>query len=662
MKHALTPMALTPMIAALALMGSLCAPQMTYAAAPQVSERPSDQRSGAATNAIERERRYAGLDLGDAVRQALIDDDLDFAYSTLTALGLSDGDGLEARYFRGLRAFARADFSETVASLKDTKPDDIFAAAIQSWALAGMKQSDAAAKLWDDYGDSGQKPFYPAYRAALAEYSGETEAALRHYKIAESVGEIVFTKDLAQRYAVLLVEGGQGSAALRLYDDIFGPAAAMDTGQQAFRQSLVAGKPLAQDKIDPRAMVSKLMSNFAEVGRFARALQAKKAVGEAGSADATPPKAPDADAMFINDTMVLRSALLVNPANVDARLDLARLLSGVDEDDAARIALEAVKSGPRLMEAQMLLATVYASLEMPQKGLALLDQIPEAGRDGEWWSTRADLMAARGTFDEAVQAADRGLALAKGKGVWLERVSQIARANILHKAGRVEEARRVALSLYGKMEKDNPLRGALAHLLMSAPATKARGLSAARDVLKAFGTDGNRIAGVGGLLVKDPATRNEGLDLLRQAQSELPRSPSLMNALGYSLVIYDIDLEEGFKLLQKAHEARPNSGAITDSLGVAHYKLGNLDEAQRLIERAIVLREQSPDPEIYDNLGNVYWHQGKPDDARAQWRKALAIGGYYDGAAQLPLKIRDGLTTPKPVMREVPVVAEPGSV
>lgn len=656
-------------IATLVFVSGVAVAPVAFASAPPAAERPSDQARGSAgsATAIERERRYAGLSLADAIRQSLIDDDLEFAFTTMSALGQSAGENTASRYFNGVRAFARGDFADVLDVLKVTDSSDMLVASMRTWALIGQGKASEAVQAWDAYGDSGQKPFYASYRALIAEQAGQNDVAIRNYRIAESTGELVLTKDLAKRYGALLVKAGKERDALRMFDAVFGETKALDIDEAAFRASLVAKRPLPLDPITPRSAVSGMMSNYGATQVLVRMLRAGE--GEDTSAgkgkESLEKEAPadgDTDSQFVGDALTFRTAVLVDPSNVAARFALAQMFSTQDEDEAAQKALEPITTGPRVNEARLTLAGTYASLENPKRGLEVLDTIPEGARDANWWDSRGDLLIARGDFAGGLAAAQRSVELARGKGDWAQDLAQLSLANALIYSGRESEAMTIAQTLVTRLEKRNPIRGGAAVYLARSPASRPAAYAAAREALTSFGADGRTKVSIGGLLVRDPATRAEGIALLRQGQAEFPRSAVIMNSLGYSLMAHDIDLIEGFRILQQAHEARPNSGAIMDSLGRAHYKLGNLEEAQRLIERAIELRADSPDPEIYDNLGDVYWHQGRKDDARVQWRKAKAIGGAYEEKDALDAKIRDGLTTPAPVRRDVPVIAEPGSV
>ncbi len=91
------------------------------------------------------------------------------------------------------------------------------------------------------------------------------------------------------------------------------------------------------------------------------------------------------------------------------------------------------------------------------------------------------------------------------------------------------------------------------------------------------------------------------------------------NALGYSLAERNLRLPEAKQLIAKALSLAPGEPFITDSLGWVEYRLGNLDEALKLLKQAYRLR---PDVEIAVHLGEVLWLKNQRDEARRVLREA----------------------------------------
>jgi tetratricopeptide (TPR) repeat protein len=86
---------------------------------------------------------------------------------------------------------------------------------------------------------------------------------------------------------------------------------------------------------------------------------------------------------------------------------------------------------------------------------------------------------------------------------------------------------------------------------------------------------------------------------------------------------------------------------------------GHFDQARALIERANDLNVGDPNAEVLDHLGDVYWRLDRRDDARAQWRQALAADPDVIRRRSLEQKLARGLTERAPRQRELPSVDLP---
>jgi tetratricopeptide (TPR) repeat protein len=115
--------------------------------------------------------------------------------------------------------------------------------------------------------------------------------------------------------------------------------------------------------------------------------------------------------------------------------------------------------------------------------------------------------------------------------------------------------------------------------------------------------------------------------ILRQVIDSKPEDPQAYNALGYSLADRGQRLPEAKILIQKAVKLAPEDPFIADSLGWVEFKLGNLAEAQRVLEAAY---KTKPDAEIAAHLGEVLWKQGLKDRATAMWKEGVKINKNND--------------------------------
>lgn len=99
-----------------------------------------------------------------------------------------------------------------------------------------------------------------------------------------------------------------------------------------------------------------------------------------------------------------------------------------------------------------------------------------------------------------------------------------------------------------------------------------------------------------------------------------PDNAMALNVLGYTLSDRTTRYDEAKVLIEQAHQINPEDPAVLDSLGWVNFRLGNLDEAERLLRQAL---ERFPDQEVAAHLGEVLWANGKQREARQIWSKFL---------------------------------------
>ena len=128
-------------------------------------------------------------------------------------------------------------------------------------------------------------------------------------------------------------------------------------------------------------------------------------------------------------------------------------------------------------------------------------------------------------------------------------------------------------------------------------------------------------------LLYDIAMVAEKLDRLEEAEKRLnqlialkPDNAQALNALGYTLVDRTQRTAEGMKLIEQALALAPADPFILDSMGWAHYRMGNLDDSEKFLRRALADRS---DPEIAAHLGEVLWAKGERARAQEVWQSQL---------------------------------------
>jgi tetratricopeptide (TPR) repeat protein len=150
---------------------------------------------------------------------------------------------------------------------------------------------------------------------------------------------------------------------------------------------------------------------------------------------------------------------------------------------------------------------------------------------------------------------------------------------------------------------------------------------------------------------------NDALVILRSERLARPNDPYTLNSLGYFLITRTDKFEEGYKVLARAKMLAESDPYIADSFGWSLFQMGELDRAKGIIESA--QEELAPQGhwEIEEHLGDIYWHLGRPDDARTAWQKALENYPPTTESKRLSGKLATGLTTARPAKRPLPEIS-----
>ncbi len=283
-----------------------------------------------------------------------------------------------------------------------------------------------------------------------------------------------------------------------------------------------------------------------------------------------------------------------------------------------------------LRQAQAAEAAVQRYLELTQEPApAATEAARSADDDGDDAPAESVADAAESGRTQAylllAQAAEMRGDYGAAEG-WLARVDnpqralevQVRRASLLARQGRVEQGRELI-----RRAPERDAGDARAKLVAEAQVLRdAKQWPAAYALL----ADANRRFPGDADLLYEQAMMAEKIgrtDAMEQLLGEVirlkPDHAHAHNALGYSLADRNQRLAEAKSLIQRALELSPGDPFITDSLGWVEYRLGNRDEALRLLRIAYQAR---PDAEIGAHLGEVLWVSGRRDEARRVWGEA----------------------------------------
>jgi tetratricopeptide (TPR) repeat protein len=343
------------------------------------------------------------------------------------------------------------------------------------------------------------------------------------------------------------------------------------------------------------------------------------------------------------------------------RLAYVRTLTTLQRYAEAVTQLEAVtRQRPELAPPYLSLGALLLELHRPKEGEAALLRYIDVAQSQKA-AAPASAAAADGDDDDTSPRTEQGLVQAwlllaqsaeqrgdfKTAESWLAKIDdpqhalevQSRRASILARQGRVPEAREVIRHTPERNAED-------ARAKLVAEAAVLRDVRQWKDAFDVLASASQRFPDDVDLLYEQAmmAEKLDRLDemerLLRRVIELKPDNAQAHNALGYSFADRRIRLPEARQLIQRALELSPGDPFITDSLGWVEYRMGNRDEALRLLRQAYSAR---PDAEIAAHLGEVLWAFGQQDEARRVWTEAKGRDSANDVLLETLTRLKVGL-------------------
>jgi tetratricopeptide (TPR) repeat protein len=452
------------------------------------------------------------------------------------------------------------------------------------------------------------------------------------------------------------------------------------------RPALIAAIPRllqrSADRKQAQALVEKVLEPYRhEPGTRVAALLAigrtSLAAGATAVALALAREAQATDPQAVGPVLL---ALELLPGNAEAEAVVTRYLDGNQAEPAVRQAYvrtltqaqrytEATQQLERLTaerpdvaEPWLTLGALQLELKRPREAEASLQKyLNLLSAEPAQTSGPAARIEADAEGDEGGSALERGqtqawLLLAqaaeqrgdlKAAEAWLARIDnprralevQSRKASLLARQGQLKEARALIRAVPERQPED-----ARAKLL--AEAQLLREAKRWRDAAELL-AEANRRQTDDVDLLYEQAMAEEKIErfaemerLLRRVIELKPAHPHAHNALGYSLADRNQRLPEARELIRKALELSPGDPFITDSLGWVEFRLGNREEAARLLRQAYRAR---PDTEIAAHLGEVLWALGEQEEARRIWRDARGRDADNEVLRETLARLRVGL-------------------
>ena len=360
-----------------------------------------------------------------------------------------------------------------------------------------------------------------------------------------------------------------------------------------------------------------------------RALGLIYASAAEGSSDRNP--TPQA-ATYLRDAITyLERAVAGSSAAADATLHytLGRLYIRSGAPDKAIQSLSRVLSqNPNSMQGRLAMAQAYAAAKDLKSAIGTLEEILED--EPRVASALAEYQEDAGQFLDA--AASYTLALAvqpASRELKVRRIAALLSAKEYGRAaGFAGDAR--------KQHPDDPRFPRLQGRALFDAGDRSGGISVLESAVKTFPKDTGSLFTLADVYA-DAGRGPDAERMLRQLLAVEPMNANALNYLGYMLATRGEQLDEAIRLVRRALDAEPENGAYLDSLGWAHFRKGDLDDAEKyLVAAAQKLPENS---EVQDHLGDLHARKGRLSDAIAAWTRALQGDGQDVEKAAIEKKI-----------------------
>ncbi len=112
------------------------------------------------------------------------------------------------------------------------------------------------------------------------------------------------------------------------------------------------------------------------------------------------------------------------------------------------------------------------------------------------------------------------------------------------------------------------------------------------------------------------------IDLLKSIEIR-PNDPYSLNYLAYSWLERNYKIKEAMQMLNNAYNEKENDPYITDSVGWGYYLIGDYENAEKYLRKAVELMPY--DPIVNDHYGDVLWQLNRKMQASYFWKNVLEL-------------------------------------
>jgi tetratricopeptide (TPR) repeat protein len=221
-------------------------------------------------------------------------------------------------------------------------------------------------------------------------------------------------------------------------------------------------------------------------------------------------------------------------------------------------------------------------------------------------------------------------------------------ASIYERRGEYEAARREVDSAI-EMEPSRPLE--LYSATLRSKAGDFEGAIAFLEGLLEQEPESDELVYNLGIVYGEIGESDRAIEYMRRALELNPDNASALNYIGYTWAEKGENLDEAERMILRAIELRPEDGYIVDSLGWVYYmrarpliEAGERERARPLLERALTELERADaltggDPVISEHLGDVHLLLDQRERALLRFEEAVDLGPRADEQPDLDEKL-----------------------
>lgn len=362
----------------------------------------------------------------------------------------------------------------------------------------------------------------------------------------------------------------------------------------------------------------------------------------------------------------LGSAAAGQPDNPLYHYNLGMVLASIGNVERAVEEAEAVvRLSPEWVPGIVQLAEVYTLLDRYEEALATLERGLRAHPScADLWGAKYLALLNLDRQDEALASALKTVALEPSYAEWSWRLNLVYTARG-ERAQAEAVARRVieldpgfalaydglAVTIMqglGDRLPDHPMDAQAEELAIerwrNRPAEELAIIKKAeqmeRKAIELWPGRGSFYANLGNILLSRGAV-DEAERILGTAVKLDPngQGASAPNSLAYYLALWGIRLDDALRLAQEAVRMAPE-GYTFDTLAVAHFRRGELDQAEAAWKKCVESAGPKGDPGAWFRLGRLYERENEPDVAIRAYEEALKFRPEFPEASRALERLR----------------------